>query len=284
MVTSLLRKGGAALALAALFASTGCIEFERSITLNKDLSGKARFQMSMNIESMARMMAQMTREMSGATGAPTEAEISSAITEMKAQMANEPPPDKTAMAASLPAGFTLDDLVQKLEGSKMSIAVTLGFSDVRKLPALKLNDPSPKPGAAGADNAMQPFEGLEIKDEGQTLLITAKLLTTGDAKIKPAGPPQPGSTDPVAAQGVTDALNEMMKEMGGAEGMKTMLESVMKDMKESFRVQTPMTIVDTNATRREAGAVVWEQTMESLIKAQATAAGKPMTMSVRVRK
>jgi hypothetical protein len=63
------------------------------------------------------------------------------------------------------------------------------------------------------------------------------------------------------------------------------MEAAMKDFGEIFRIETPMAVVDTNATKRESGAVVWQQTLADLQKA-AAAGGKPpsTTLSVRLRK
>jgi hypothetical protein len=77
----------------------------------------------------------------------------------------------------------------------------------------------------------------------------------------------------------------MLGSMGAEAGMKSLVDGMMKDMKETFRLETPMTIVETNATKRETGAVVWEQTMEAQMKAQAASANwKSPVMSVRVKK
>ena len=278
MPTSFPRKFVAVFAFLALFASTGCIEFGRTISLNKDLSGKATFRMSMNMEPMARFAA--TMEKGG--GVPTEEEVQKAIKEMSEGMAKESTADLKSQVGPLPAGFTLLDVVQKAEGLKMVISFTVGFQDIRKLSTLKLADPSP---TGSSDKEMQPFDGIEVKDEGQTILITAKLLTTGDAKMM-APKAEPGTpVDPAAAQGITDALKGMLGGMGGEEAMKNQFEAMIKEMKETFRFETPMTIVETNATKRETGAATWEHSLEALAKAQtAPAAGNPPVMTIRIKK
>jgi hypothetical protein len=282
MPTSPARKLVAVFAFLALFASTGCIEFGRTIVLNKDLSGKATFRMTMNMEAMARVGAQMEHQMSGKTGALTEEEIAKAVKEMSSQMATQTPPDMKASLAKLPPGFTLIDATQKLDGLKMTINVTIGFADIRKLPSFKMSDPSPN--AMTDKDQLQPFEGIEIKDEGATLLITAKLLTTGDSKMMAGAPAAAGET-PAAAEGLTDAINAMVGTMGGEAGLMAMVESMVKEMKETFRLETSMTVVETNATKREPGAVIWEHAMETLAKAKtASPDWKSPVMSVRVRK
>src|SRR5262245_53081563 len=120
--------------LGAVLATTGCIEFERAITLNKDLSGKAKFRMTMNMEPMARIAAAMEHSMTGKPGAVTEEEVQAAIKKMKEESAskNEKPPT-AADLGKLPDGFTVEDISQKIDGLKMTVSVTIGFKDVRKL-------------------------------------------------------------------------------------------------------------------------------------------------------
>ena len=110
--------------LASLGASTGCIEFERVISLNKDLSGKAKFRMTMNMEPMARIAAAMEHSMSGKPGAVTEEEVQAAIKKMKEEGAtkNEKPPT-AADLGKLPEGFTVEDITQKIDGLKMTVSV-----------------------------------------------------------------------------------------------------------------------------------------------------------------
>jgi hypothetical protein len=269
--------------LASLGASTGCIEFERVISLNKDLSGKAKFRMTMNMEPMARIMAAMEHGMSGKPGDVTEEEVQAAIKKMKDETATkDQKPPTPADIGKLPDGFTVEDIAQKFDGLKMTISVTIGFKDVRKLSTLKMGDPSSTGMSEGAD--LQPFEGIEIKDEGSTLLITAKLLMNGDSKMMaPKADPAAGAAPP--AEGLTDMLKDMMGGMGGPDGLQKQMEAAMKDFGEIFRIETPMAVVDTNATKRESGAVVWQQTLADLQKAAAVG-GKPpsTTLSVRLRK
>jgi hypothetical protein len=269
--------------LLALVVSSGCLEFERAITLNKNLSGKATFRMTMNMEAMARFGVQMDHQMSGKPGEVTEEEIAAAIKEMSAGMAaQQPTEDLKAKVGPLPPGFTLIDTSQKLDGLKMIVSVTIGFDDVRKLPSFKMADPSPN--AMSANDQIQPFEGIEVKDEGSTLLITAKLLTTGDSKMMAPGPAAPGEK-PAPAEGLTDMFNGMLGPMGGDAGLKALVDGMMKGMKETFRLETPMTVVDTNATKREPGAVVWEQSLEALDKAKTASPNwKSPVMTVRVKK
>jgi hypothetical protein len=134
MPATLVRKGLVSLMLLALVASAGCIEFERVITLNKDLSGTAKFRMTMNMEPMARIAAAMEHSMSGKPGDPTEDEVQAAIKKMTDEAAaKNTQADQKPTVGELPEGFKLLDLTQKMDGLKMTISATIGFTDVRKL-------------------------------------------------------------------------------------------------------------------------------------------------------
>ena len=283
MPTTLVRKGLISLMMLALVASTGCIEFERAITLNKDLSGTAKFRMTMNMEPVARIAAAMEHSMSGKPGDATEEEVQAAIKKMSDEVAaKDKQADQKPTVGELPEGFKLLDLTQKMDGLKMTISATIGFKDVRKLPSLKLTDPS-HTGVSG-DADIQPFEGIEVKDEGSTILITAKLLMTGDTKMMaPKADPAAGATPP-PPEGLNDLLKQMMEGMGGEAGLQKQMEAMMKDFGEILRIDTPMTVVDTNATKREPGAVIWQQTITDLMNAKPGAAAPGMTMSLRVKK
>src|SRR6188508_3317321 len=57
---------------------TGCFDIEQTLTLERNMSGKAGFSMKINMEPMADFMLMMQRSMEGKTGAPTEAELAKA--------------------------------------------------------------------------------------------------------------------------------------------------------------------------------------------------------------
>jgi hypothetical protein len=78
---------------------------------------------------------------------------------------------------------------------------------------------------------------------------------------------------------LNDLLKQMMEGMGGEAGLQKQMEAMMKDFGEILRIDTPMTIVDTNATKREPGAVIWQQTITDLMNAKPGAAAPGMTMS-----
>ena len=113
-----------ALALAALVPLSGCIEIERVISLNPDLSGQAAFRVSVNFEPVARAGVQSNLRSLGTTGPIPEALVAEAVEEMSGTV-RKTPLDKKALAASvLPPGVSIVSAVQEFEGSKLWSFVT----------------------------------------------------------------------------------------------------------------------------------------------------------------
>lgn len=270
-----------ALVAVMLVPITGCIELDRVLSLKPDLSGQAEFRLALSFEPFARMGIMEKRKEQGKTGPITEAEIAEAAKEMSKEMANKPV-DKAAAAKMLPPGITLVDITQKMDGFKIVVGVTLAFDDVKKLATLKLADPSGNP---GGDN-LSPFTGLEITESGGTMRLKLKPIfgaggegLMGD-KPKAAAPTGPDS--PLA--NVAEEFPKLLKEMlGESPEMKELLESLPKQLKETFRVEAAWPILETNATRKDARGAVWEYTLESLMK-MTEAERDALTMTIVVRR
>src|SRR6185436_9923176 len=77
MRMSMKNVGAIVLGLSA-FLVTGCFDIEQTLTLERNLSGKAGFSMKVDMEPMVFFMTQMKREMDGKKGPPTAAEIAEA--------------------------------------------------------------------------------------------------------------------------------------------------------------------------------------------------------------
>jgi hypothetical protein len=237
--------------LVLAFFLTGCFDIEQSITLNKDLSGKAGFRMGIDFEPMVLIMLQMQRSMEGKKGTPTSEEIAKAkkdfLDQQKSKEKDKPEVDRKAIEASLPAGVTLIDESVKEDGMKILTNVVFGFSDPSKLALINLPK---KEGEKPDDKSVinKPFEGLEIKDEGKTILITSK----------PANP--------------VSSVGEGVKKAGAGgddnKEMEAMVKDAMKGLRVAFRIEAPFKVVESNATRKEGNALLWEYTLESFEKMQ----------------
>jgi hypothetical protein len=256
-----MRKLAACVLLVSAPLVAGCFDIEQSLTLERNLSGKAGFTMKVDLEAMVGFAAQMKRSMEGKEGAPTEAELAEARKDMLANSKTSGPGDfekeKKELEATLPKGVTLLDGSVKQDGLKMTVNLAFGFDHVSKLSAIKL------PKTAGADPSEPgnpvdtPFDGLTVTEEGTTILVTSKTQNPM-ADTKDLVPP------------------------GGDPAMANQIAGLFKGLRVAFKVTSPFAIVEQNAHRKEANTLIWEFDMNSLLKL--TPAQLEQGIRVRYRK
>lgn len=232
---------------ACLAVLSGCFDVEQTLTLERDLSGKAGFSMNVDMEPMVLFMVRMQREMAGQTGEPTKAEIDKAKAEFLASGKKETstPPSKEEIEKQLPAGVKLLDSSFEDEGTKLGARFLFGFDNVSKLSQVKLS--SKKEGEPGAGPASQspadsPFDSLQVKDEGGTILVTSRTM------------------NPVAPQQEQAAGMDLSPEM------KKQMEDAFKGVRVAFKIDAPFEVLEHNATRQEGRTLIWEYDMKSLEK------------------
>jgi hypothetical protein len=238
------RLAAGAIALCLPFLSA-CFDVEQAMKLQKDLSGEVGFSMTVNMEPMVLFMLIMQREMNGQKGEPTAAEIEKAKKEFLASGKTKTTTNmgkQEEMEKSLPAGVKLLSSSVKEDGLKIIAKFNFGFDDVSKLAqiqmAAKKADAQP-----GPQNPFdRPFPGLEIKDEGSTLLLTME------------------ATNPVAEQ-KEQATGMNMP----AETVKE-IEEAFKGLRVAFRIDSPFQVVEHNATRKEGQTLLWEYDMKTFAK------------------
>jgi hypothetical protein len=253
----------AVLAALAVLAG-GCFDVEETVSLQRDLSGKASFSMKIDMEPMVEIMAGMQHSMSGKPGPATPEEIAEARRQLLAKEKSDAadPAKKQAelqqaraeAEKQLPAGVKLLAMSIDDEGLKMGARAEFSFDDVHKL--AQLNLPQKGGGAAGGSDGnpyQAPFGGLKVVDEGATLLVT---LSGADPKSRlqeiKGKIPEPGMQDQIAA--------------------------AFKGARFAFRLESPFEVVKTNATRREGKVLIWE------VSATDPAAQLPETLSARFKK
>ena len=280
----------AVLSLTFAFISTGCIEIQRTITIAKDFSGQATFQMAIDMDAILHWAAEMEHKMTGKPGAVTEQELEEARKELLGEMASEMKGDAKADIAPLPAGFTLVSATKELIGMSAVMRVTVKADDIRKIDTLVIDDNGTAPVRGMPGDNMRPFEGVVFKEAGETVEVTAKLVTAGLSTPKPTPSPAPGDKPTPAGvpprsakppEDLTQALNELIGQMGSVSEMKEMVEGMMKGFREVLRIETPMTIVETNATKREGAMMTWDYGMQALIKAKAEPDWKQPTIKIK---
>lgn len=251
-----------ALSLAlCLPALTACFDVEQAMTLQKDLSGKAAFSMTVNMEPMVLFMVRMQREMAGKTGEPTAAEIEAAKKDFlasKKTTEESPEQRKADVEKGLPPGVKLLESSVKDDGLKMAVHLVFGFDHISKLGQIQLSkkDAEGQGQPPGAKNPFdQPFSGLQVKDEGKTLLLTTEAI------------------NPAAEQ------KEQTADMDLSPEMKKTMEDAFKGLRVAFKIDAPFDVVESNATRKEGKTLIWEydlKTMEKMTPEQ-------LAQGVRVR-
>ncbi len=237
----------------------GCFDVEQSMSLQRDLSGTAGFQMAVNFEPMALMMLRMQREMAGVKGEPTAAEIAKAKQDFLASKKDKSPADefkakRAEFEKSLPPGVQLLDGGAEDEGLKMRVHVKFRFDNVAKLGQIRFSPPAESKGGPGGPGGPKnpydsPFNGLKVVDEGKTVLLTSAAV---DPLKDPAA--QPGGGPEVPPE------------------MKQQMAEAFKGMRVAFTLDTPMEVVESNATRRDGHTLYWEYdlaAMEKMSKEQA---------------
>lgn len=238
--------GTVLLAVAVLVGTAGCFKVEQTLLIEPDLSGRAGFNMTINMEPMVEVMATFARSMSGKSGPPTAAELEKARAEFLAggmkNMATEQEEDRQLFAKSLPEGVKLLDAKFTDEGLKFSANLLIGFDQLSKLSAITFPKKVAAPGGppAPGNPVDGPFDDLKVVDEGSTLLITS-------VASNPAADEAPSA----------DMLDPTMT--------KTM-ESMLSDMGMVFKVTAPFAVLETNAHRREGTTLIWEYDAASINK------------------
>ena len=229
-----------ALAVLSLLLVAGCFEIEQSIELKKDLSGTAAFHLGVDLEPMVVVMAQVAREMEGKTGPATDEEIAKAKAEFRKKSVEEETaePSREEIAASLPEGVTLLAYETTERELGMASDFRFAFDRLSSLTGVKL--PSKKGADPTEENVVDnPFEGLEVSEDGDTLTI----------RSKPQNP--------------TDTVEEKTKDgppMNPA--VEKLIRGAFEKMRVVYRIKAPFEVLSHNATRREGDTLVWEYDLE----------------------
>ncbi|MES1245589.1 MAG: hypothetical protein ABUT39_28545 [Acidobacteriota bacterium] len=253
-----------AAALGALgLLTAGCIDIEQTLSLEKDMSGKAGFTMKFDMEPMVVFMTRMQREMQGKTGEPTKEELDAARKEMLASKKSETKgdfeKDKKELQSKLPKGVTLLDGSFKEDGLKMAANFLFGFDNVSKLEQIKFpkkEEEGQPAGPPGTQNPVEsPFDGLKVVDEGKTFLVTSP------------------TENPLAQE------KEQAADMDLSPEAKAQMESMFKGLRVAFKITAPFEVVEHNAHRKEGNTLIWEYDLKSLEKMKP----EQLAQGVRVR-
>lgn len=255
------KTAAAVLGLCALVLA-GCFDVEQTLTLEKNMSGKAGYSMKLDMDPMVAFMAGMKRGMEGKEGPPTAEEIAAVREEMIAsRKAQTTVPTKAEIEKKLPKGVTLLDSKIHDDGLKFGMDMLFGFDHVSKLQEIELKSQEQEgsqeaagPGK-GSTPMDSPFGGLQFKDEGDTFLVTSS------------------TENPLAEQ--TEQASQM--ELSPEE--KKQVEDMLGKLRVAFKIKAPFQVVEHNAHRKEGDTLVWEYNLDSFEKMKP----EELAQGVRVR-
>lgn len=232
--------GVAPAAIIVALALAGCFDVSQTVTLNRDLSGKAAVDMTVDMEGMVRVMAEMKKQMTGGAGPLTDEELEAAkkefLEEQEAKAEGEDPEaQKAKIEEKLPEGVELVEFDIKKDGLKLVFHAVFSFDHISKLSQIQTEEGEGKTIPTGPKNPVaKPFGNLKYVDEGETFLLTNEPPNPADREEPPAGGP------------------------GDNPEMKKQIEAAMAGTKVSFRIDSPFEVVEHNATRVEGTVLIWE--------------------------
>lgn len=219
----------------------GCFEIDQTIRLEKNLSGTADFHLGVNFEPMVTLMAQFAHDMEGKKGPVTAADIAKAKADFKKNSKTSESgkkPSLEEMRESLPEGVRLLDYKVSEDEFAIDSDFKFAFDRLQQLVGVKL--PSKEGGDPTQKNVVDsPFDGLELVEKGDTITI----------RTKPVNP----------AAAVKEEARDAPKLDAAAEKL---MRDAFKDLRVTYRISAPFTVVSHNATRKEGNTLVWEYSME----------------------
>jgi hypothetical protein len=209
--------------------ATGCVQVEYGVVLERDLSGTADIDLTVDLDRIARTTASVKSAFEG-TGEPTEEQIEEARREILAELDLEDSFDADSLRAEiepeLPDGVRLIDVEEEQDGLQRRLRMDFAFDHVDRLRELNARpDRSKLPGANSEGSNV--FEGLEIVESDGEIIVR---------------------NDPI------DPIDEVEDNPFVSEGM---IENMLQDFSVTFRLETPFEVIEHNATRREGRTLIW---------------------------
>lgn len=232
----------AALCVLAAIVTAGCLDTEQSFVVNRDLTGTASFKMSVDLQTFLNHMNQMLA-LVGETGS-SPAEMEKMKQEWSTQFGSGIV-DVEALKKNLPTGVTLLDAMQKLDGLTARLNFTFAYTDITKLPDIAL---MPRAELADVDEKpIKPFEDLEFRDEGATIIIATR--TT-----RPTAAGADGKADPSQIAALMELLEQPeMKDMIAG------LRQTVTGLRKAVRIETPLTVAEHNSPVKTGNVMIWEE-------------------------
>jgi len=233
----------------AWFAA-GCMQFEYGIELEDDLSGTASLDMEIDLERVAYMAAFIQNAFTGEGGEPSDEQIEEARQEILSEMDDEEDLSEASLRAEiepdLPEGVELVHAKVDRVDLLTTVDMQFAFDHVDKLKEIRLDDDDE--GDEGGQVDTQPFENLQITDDGDEIII---------------------QSEPINPTEEMDDMSWLSDEM---------VEKLLEGFGITFTIKTPFRIEEHNATKQEGSTLIWKFDIETL-KSQ-----EPVSIFARFRR
>ena len=226
----------------AWFAA-GCMQFDYGITLEEDMSGTADIDLAIDLDRVAYISAYVQNAFGGEGGEPSAEQIQAAREEVLQEMDDDEDFSVESMRAEiepdLPEGVALVYATVNREELLTTVNMRFAFDHVDKLKEIRLDDDD-EGDDEGAPVDSEPFENLEIIEEGDQIII----------RSEPINP---------------------MEEMGEMPWVSDeMVEKLLEGFSVTFSITSPFKVEEHNATRKKGKTLVWEFNLETLKSGEAT--------------
>lgn len=215
---------------AAALLTAGCVQIDYGIALERDLSGTSDLEMTIDLDRVAYASAAVQAAFTNDGGAPTQEQIEEARDDLMSDIeADEDDFDEAELRAEieedLPDGMSVRYARQRRDGLKHRVELGFAFDHVDRLREMRMKDDDGE-GEFGFEGSA-PFEGLEILQEGDEIVV----------RNEPIDPIEDVSSDGMLSEDIVEGL--------------------LKDLRVTFRLETPFRVVEHNATRVEGGTLIW---------------------------
>lgn len=234
------------LAVGLAWLAAGCMQFEYGVTLEEDLSGTADVDVTFDLERVAYMIAYVQNAFTDEGGEPSDEQVQAAREDLLAEMDEDDDFSEASMRAEiepdLPDGVALVFARMDRDELRTTVDMRFAFDHVRKLKEIRLDDDDQGGGSAAPVDS-QPFEDLEIIEDGDEIIVRSQPINPIDEMDELEDSPW-----------VTDA----------------MVERLLEGFSITFRLTSPFRVVEHNATRKEGKSLVWEFNLQTLESGEAT--------------
>jgi hypothetical protein len=217
--------------IGAAIATAGCVQVDYGIKLEENLSGTSDLEMTVDLDRVAYAAAAVQAAFTNEGGPPTAEQVEEARDDLLAEIEEDRDDfDEANLRADieedLPDGVRVRYARQERDDLRQSLELGFAFDHVDRLREMRVGDRDDGDLDLGFEDSA-PFEGLEIVEDGDEIIV----------RNEPIDPIEDVSSDGMLA--------------------KEIVEGLLKDLRVTFRLETPFRVLEHNATRVEGKTLIW---------------------------